>query len=1099
MLRAGAIGPPFRRRRRSILSTIPPAPAAPAVPNTPSPAAGTTALFTLLTWLSDRATKFDIYLQTTLWYVASVFLNIPTGYWRLNEAPGATSVSDISNNGYAGAVTGGVAFGQPGALGDGDTAALFDGAHGTGITLTSQPPIPAHFTVEAWINRQGSATDLFQYIWGSGGAVGFPIEFALQANTLAFFVNFTTLTPGWINTPFTPSLGVWYHVAMTWDGTSLIVYVNGAAVYTNSASWPGLTLLNVGSTSGVRSIGWQGPGNNQCFNGYLDDVTFYSTALSAAQLARDAAARAVAATPVVIHRQAASYVPTLLPGSSYYWQVIAINDGGQSYGPVWSFLVPAQQDVFVTLAGALTARVRNGSISIKDTLGSPMTASAIFDTAAPVSGESVQIGLGGLDPPKLLFGGEIQTDEQKFFGTETAPFWPVTLTDKNAVANKRRPFGTWTDVSATIIGRSIAADFAPTLTVNGIQDDLPLVTITLDGQQDFSGCLQAIATAFNGYQRVTPAGDIRLFEIETADAPDPVNETNRPLNDKSPITFGRDTSQVRTRVYGKGHTEQVPCDVAAGETIIPIADAVMFNPMGGQAIAGTISGGAQSQILTYDGVQISAAGSLVGPGIGPSAAPAVAIVPGAGLNVGTYEYGYTDVTAAGESLLSPLATIVTKAQPPTPIAPVYPGHSGTNATVNIGLAGDTLEWVVSYSDAPTANDLTQEGAVSASSGPITLVASGFGGVFVPFVTIPYSSSPDVQWLHAWVSRNGGTYVRVPVFVDSANVAIPGSAFGAIPNILGSGTVTFQDGSVRLADVVPATGPLTRVAISAVAIGPAPVTNRKIYRTVVNGSQLKLLTTLADNITLVFADSTPDAALGANAPVSDASGLTQQSGQVNAGSASIPVANGTQFQANGGWVMLGSQFVRYTGVLANMLTGIPVSGVGSIITTVLYGSQALPAPALTGVNSNNGLRLAMASGSSIAIWVQRDDLEAQAALGQIELDDQGNPTDGIHEFTIVDERRGEASLIELCDADLASFNRPIISTAYDIRDPKSGSGKLVPIDTTVIDPVNGVRGDFLIQEVTITFDGPALMPRYSVKAASTRFSLRDLLQKVLIES
>jgi hypothetical protein len=60
----GAVFAPWRKRRRSIGSIVPTAPAAPDTPSTPSPADTATAYYTLLSWVSARATKFDIYLDT---------------------------------------------------------------------------------------------------------------------------------------------------------------------------------------------------------------------------------------------------------------------------------------------------------------------------------------------------------------------------------------------------------------------------------------------------------------------------------------------------------------------------------------------------------------------------------------------------------------------------------------------------------------------------------------------------------------------------------------------------------------------------------------------------------------------------------------------------------------------------------------------------------------------------------------------------------------------------------------------------------------------------------------------------------------------------
>ena len=56
------------------------------------------------------------------------------------------------------------------------------------------------------------------------------------------------------------------------------------------------------------------------------------------------------------------------------------------------------------------------------------------------------------------------------------------------------------------------------------------------------------------------------------------------------------------------------------------------------------------------------------------------------------------------------------------------------------------------------------------------------------------------------------------------------------------------------------------SLTAIPTGPSPATTaRKIYRTVVGGVQLKLVTTLNDNTTTTFTDTTVDGSLGANAP------------------------------------------------------------------------------------------------------------------------------------------------------------------------------------------------------------------------------------------
>lgn len=68
--------------------------------------------------------------------------------------------------------------------------------------------------------------------------------------------------------PSTLTLNTWYHVAMTWDGTSTRLYVNGALVATNT---PAAT-TRTGNWSN-----WGAPGN---FDGAVQDVVTYNAALT---------------------------------------------------------------------------------------------------------------------------------------------------------------------------------------------------------------------------------------------------------------------------------------------------------------------------------------------------------------------------------------------------------------------------------------------------------------------------------------------------------------------------------------------------------------------------------------------------------------------------------------------------------------------------------------------------------------------------------------------------------------------------------------------------------------------------------------------------
>jgi hypothetical protein len=722
--------------------------------------------------------------------------------------------------------------------------------------------------------------------------------------------------------------------------------------------------------------------------------------------------------------------------------------------------------VTITLAG-VDVRTRLDGLTIRDVLNdAPDTASLTIDgSEAPQTGDRLRIVLG-VDPPRRLFDGALQTVDLTYEGLPDQQRYPCTAIDESAQANRRRPFGTWTDVSASTVAAELIATFAPAFTTAHVQAGLPLVTIVLDGSEGLSGALRQLANLIGGYFYVED-NDLHFFTTEATDAPDAIDATPGRFLDDPPITISRDASQLMTRAYGKGHGEESLADVDALDPILPIADAVMFNPLGGQAIA-------LSQILDYTGVLPGGGGSLVGPGAAPSTAPTLTPSSGTGLGTGWYGYGVVDVTAAGKSLPSPVGTVQTTAALTPPSAPSAGAPLAGAPFVEAGAQDYVLTFVT-----PTGGETLP----SAPSNSVTTTPTN-QIVQVAVAACP----PGLTQRNLYRRFNGaGTYKLVTAITNPA-VTTYGDG---IPNASLGAAAPSVDTSARL-----------QITVTAVALGASPTTSREIYRTAVQTTQaaaltaqLKLLTTIANNTsTGPYVDSTADGSLGANAPTSDTSGITFAGGQVNAGSPSLLTASAAPFQSGGGWVLLGSgQAARYTGITGNTLTGIPASGPGAILTTVLYGSQVLPAPALTGVTGN---ALAIPKGTPVNLWVQRDDLTAQAEQAAIDLANGVTPADGVYEGPpIVDERRGEASLIALCDATLAKRSRPLVTVTYATRDPKTKSGKTIHVNLTT-PPIGPL--DLTIQEVTIDQIGVAAgtLPRFSVTASNERFSLDDLLRQLI---
>ena len=287
----------------------------------------------------------------------------------------------------------------------------------------------------------------------------------------------------------------------------------------------------------------------------------------------------------------------------------------------------------------------------------------------------------------------------------------------------------------------------------------------------------------------------------------------------------------------------------------------------------------------------------------------------------------------------------------------------------------------------------------------------------------------------------------------------------------------------------------QVSVSGIAFGASPTTSREVYRTVVQTTQaaaltaqLKLLTTLANNTsTGPYADSTADGSLGANAPTSDTSGITQPQGQVLAGSTTLLLAGAGAFVSTGGWSQAGSQRIRYTGITGNTLTGIPATGPGAILATITYNTTIMAIAALTGCTNVP----AAVNGSAVRLFVQRDDVSAQAALAALE---DGGAGDGIHVGWIDDPALVTTAMCTAAgDADLALFSRPLTTITYTTRDMKTRAGKPLVVNRTQ-PPMGPVT--LTIQDVSITDCANPIGPLYTVTASRVNLTLQSLLVRIV---
>lgn len=218
------------------------------------------------------------YAAGTSVYAYAVMQDVPLNYYRLGEVSGSTA-NDGSGNGHSGTINGGVTLGTTGLIfNDTNTAMTFNGSAGyISLPTTGLPTGASAWSVEAWckITSIPSAGTYSMASWGTTSS--------LQMTAISLFSNGSTAQflcdlggGNHAAGPFTVAINATYHVVGTYDGTNLRLYVNGTLAAGPTAFAPNIALAyaTIGSESSSFDF----------FPGIIDEVAFYSTALSQARI-----------------------------------------------------------------------------------------------------------------------------------------------------------------------------------------------------------------------------------------------------------------------------------------------------------------------------------------------------------------------------------------------------------------------------------------------------------------------------------------------------------------------------------------------------------------------------------------------------------------------------------------------------------------------------------------------------------------------------------------------------------------------------------------------------------------------------------------------
>jgi hypothetical protein len=190
----------------------------------------------------------------------AIYTSNLVGDWMFDEYSGLEA-KDSSCKGNTATLVNGPAW-----TGQGDLS--FDG-NDDAVEISTADLDADQGTISLWAYAQDFSSKQYLFSHSNQGTTN-----KIQLYVLAGILCLELGDSGCINWNEILDLQTLYHIALTWDGTTYAVYVNG--VKKESSSYSGLTSLNT-----LAYIGNDGNSRSNAFNGVIDNVKIYNLALTA--------------------------------------------------------------------------------------------------------------------------------------------------------------------------------------------------------------------------------------------------------------------------------------------------------------------------------------------------------------------------------------------------------------------------------------------------------------------------------------------------------------------------------------------------------------------------------------------------------------------------------------------------------------------------------------------------------------------------------------------------------------------------------------------------------------------------------------------------
>ncbi|PSL38592.1 PKD domain-containing protein [Labedella gwakjiensis] len=291
---------------------------------------GTSVTLTATDGAEARVTDYD----------KAILAELPTHYWPLNEASGATA--DDWTGGATQTFSGAsVVRGAAGAETDGSGAAVRIGGDAR-TTSTGISKLPNTFSLEAWFSTTSTTGGLLIGASNENGGNRDRLLYMGNDGRLHFGVY-----PGsvrMVDSDASYNDGAWHHVVATLGQSGMQLYVDGALVDSRTDTVSAQDYSGYWALGGYSLSGWPDRPSTDYFTGSIDNVATYSTQLTASQVsAHDAAIGGVTEPEPEPEPEPANVAPVASFSSDATDLTVSVDAGASSdadgtiTGYAWSF------------------------------------------------------------------------------------------------------------------------------------------------------------------------------------------------------------------------------------------------------------------------------------------------------------------------------------------------------------------------------------------------------------------------------------------------------------------------------------------------------------------------------------------------------------------------------------------------------------------------------------------------------------------------------------------------------------------------------------------------------------------------------------------